>query len=236
MYYIYCDESCHLPNDISDVMVLGAMTCPMELKSQIFREIRDIKKKHNLSTWFEVKWTKVSESKIDFYRDLITYFFTNENLSFRGVVARQKRLLDHKKHNNDDYNVWYYKMCYLLLNPLIDPGEKYRIFIDIKDTLGGPRVNKLHEVLCNNIYDFKHDVITDINQINSRESEILQLADLLIGTLSYYHRGLNNSPTANEGKKILTRHLTETYNIDISRMTKKTERKFNLFIWDPEVL
>ncbi|SHJ90057.1 Protein of unknown function [Caminicella sporogenes DSM 14501] len=42
MYYVYCDESCHLPRDNSDVMVLGALQCPKEKKKDIYEDIRNI--------------------------------------------------------------------------------------------------------------------------------------------------------------------------------------------------
>ena len=112
MYNIYCDESCHLPNDNSEVMVLGAISCLREEKQQIFDDIRNIKKKYNVSTWNEIKWTKVSLSKIDMYKELIDYFFDNESLSFRALIAKNKSQLDHKKYNNGDYNIWYYKMYF----------------------------------------------------------------------------------------------------------------------------
>ena len=55
---IYCDESCHLQYDESNVMVLGAVKCKDSLKKSIFRNIREIKMKHGLSSWFEIKWQK----------------------------------------------------------------------------------------------------------------------------------------------------------------------------------
>ena len=233
MYNIYCDESCHLPNDSSDIMVLGAITCSKEEKQEIFEDIRNIKKKHNVRTWNEIKWTKVSISKIDMYKELIDYFFDNKNLSFRGLVAKNKNELDHNKYNDGDYNTWYYKMYFTLLNTLIDYDSYYNIFIDIKDTKGGPRVKKLRKVLCNNIYDSKEEVIKGIYQINSRESEILQLTDLLIGAISYLHRGLYNE-NSNKGKDILIKYIIEKGNIDLYRKTSKYEAKFNLFIWNPK--
>ena len=48
IYTVYCDESCHLQNDQSSVMVLGAMYCPKEKKKDIYSDIRAIKKKHGL--------------------------------------------------------------------------------------------------------------------------------------------------------------------------------------------
>lgn len=233
MYNIYCDESCHLPNDNSEVMVLGAISCLREEKQQIFDDIRNIKKKYNVSTWNEIKWTKVSLSKIDMYKELIDYFFDNESLSFRALIAKNKSQLDHKKYNNGDYNIWYYKMYFTLLNPLIEYDSYYNIFIDIKDTNGGPRVRQLRKVLCNNIYDLKEEVIKGIYQINSKESEILQLTDLLIGCLSYVHRGLYKGNKSN-GKEILINYLIEKSNIDLYKKTSKHEAKFNLFIWNPK--
>ena len=35
-YNIYCDESCHLQNDKSNVMVLGAIWCAKEKKQEIY--------------------------------------------------------------------------------------------------------------------------------------------------------------------------------------------------------
>lgn len=230
---IYCDESCHLQNDESDIMVLGAITCPDEYKTIVFKEIRDIKIKHGLSSWFEIKWTKVSESKVDFYSELIQYFFSKEYLSFRGIVAKGKKTLDHERYNSGDYNEWYYKMYYLLLNQLIDGVDEYKIFIDIKDTKGGPKVKQLHDVLCNNIYDFKKEVIKDIKQINSKESELLQLNDLFIGLLSYYHREKYLVDIANKGKTMLLEKIITDFNINISKTTRRYEHKFNIFIWDP---
>lgn len=231
-YNVYCDESCHLEKDTSPIMILGAMYCQEERKKQIYDEIRAIKTKHNISSFFEIKWTKVSESKIDFYLELLDYFWNNQDLLYRGLVASGKQSLDHDKYNGGDYDLWYYKMYYRMLDPVISPNDKYHIMVDIKDTRGGKRVAKLREVLCNNIYDFKKEVIDQIGQINSKESEILQLADLINGALAFYHRGLADNADSNQGKVKFVRAL-QRY-VDLDNNTRYGERKFNLFIWAPK--
>ena len=123
-------------------------------------------------------------------------------------------------------------MYFLLLDPIIDPFGEYRIFIDVKDTQGGPKISKLHEVLCNNIYDFKREVIKDVRQIRSHESEVLQIADLFNGALSYVHRGLYNCPGSNEGKNIIIEQLGKK-GLELLKSTKRSEEKFNIFIWVP---
>lgn len=230
-YVVYSDESCHLEYDNSPVMVLGAMYCEADKKEKIFNDIREIKKKHGLSSFFEVKWTKVSESKIEFYLDLFDYFWNNEDLYYRGLVATGKDKLDNNKYNAGDYDLWYYKMYFLMLDPIVYPENEYKILVDIKDTRGGKRVKKLREVLCNNIYDFRQEVITQICQINSKESEILQLADLFNGALTFYHRGLAEIDESNAGKKAFVEALKEKKRLDVR--TSRGEKKFNLFIWTP---
>ncbi|MDD4873983.1 MAG: hypothetical protein PHE15_03290, partial [Dehalococcoidales bacterium] len=65
-YNVYCDESCHIEHDHQSVMVLGAVWCPADKSREIAVAIRNIKKKHNLSSTFEIKWTKVSPAKVGF--------------------------------------------------------------------------------------------------------------------------------------------------------------------------
>ena len=109
-YNIYCDESCHLPNDSSNTMVLGGIWCLKEKKKEIFKRLKEIKVKHGLSENFEVKWNKVSPAKQDFYINLIDYFFDDDDVHFRAIVVN-KEILDHKKFNqtHDDF---YYKMYF----------------------------------------------------------------------------------------------------------------------------
>ena len=45
-YNIYCDEICHLENDDSNVMVLGAIWCPAEKAKEINHRIREFKQKY----------------------------------------------------------------------------------------------------------------------------------------------------------------------------------------------
>ncbi|TMN20811.1 DUF3800 domain-containing protein [Lentibacillus cibarius] len=234
MIYIYCDESCHLENDLSNVMVLGGILVPELTKQAVFADIRKIKEKHDLSSWFEIKWTKVSQSKLNFYNELVEYFFNNQYLSFRGIIMKGKNQLDHERYGNT-YDQWYYKMYYYLLDPIIFPEENYRVFIDIKDTNGGKKVNKLHEVLSNSKYDFSQEVIKDINQIHSHESEIMQLCDLFIGALSYYHRGFYLSGK-NKGKQALISNIIKWTDRNLNENTPVREEKFNLFNWMPRMV
>ena len=95
VFNIYCDESCHLENDHQQVMVLGAVWCPQEKTREIFVRIREIKIRHEMRPDFEVKWSKVSPAKKEFYIDLIDYFFDDDDLHFRALIVPDKSKLQH---------------------------------------------------------------------------------------------------------------------------------------------
>jgi hypothetical protein len=228
-YNIYCDESCHLENDHLRVMSLGAIWCDKIAVKRISEQLRQLKTKHGLSRQFEIKWTKVSPAKLDFYRAVIELFFNTPELHFRGVVIPDKSLLKHDQYNQS-HNSFYYKMLFILLKTIFSPRQQYAIYLDIKDTRSQKMVDGLHDCLCNSQYDFDRDNIRLIQQIRSHESELLQLADLLIGALSYLHRNLTTSVT----KLALIEYIKKQSGYQLTHNTLYKEDKFNLLIWQAQ--
>jgi|SRR3989338_7429270 len=226
LYNIYCDESCHMENDHLKAMVLGAVWCPIDKVKEISIRLRDIKKDHGFKPEFEIKWTKVSPAKMIFYREVMDYFFDNDNLHFRALIVPDKSKLSHEEflQSHDD---WYYKMYFDMLKVILSPKAIYRIYLDIKDTRSADKIAKLHDVLCNNLYDFSRKIIERVHAIRSHEVEILQLADLLIGAVSYTNRGLSG----NAGKDMLVARMKERSQYCLTRTTLLREDKVNLFCW-----
>ena len=226
IYNIYCDESCHLEYDRQNVMVLGAVWCPLENTREIAEDVRQIKKQHGLSSKFEVKWTKVSPAKVDFYLDLVEYFFRKDSLGFRAVVIPDKSKLRHEAFDQT-HDDWYYKMYFRLLKVILEPDCKYRTYLDIKDTRSAAKVRGLKEVLANSIYDFRKEIIENVQNVRSHEIEQIQLVDLLIGAVSYVNRGRNTS----SAKAALVEKIQRLSGYSLTRSTLLRERKCNIFIW-----
>ena len=118
-------------------------------------------------------------------------------------------------------------MYFQLLNPIIRSTARYRIYLDIKDTRSADRVRKFEEVLANANYDFDREIVTSIQTIHSKESELIQLSDLLIGAIAYRQRGLNS----NSGKVAVTDLVARMSGKSLLRSTLLAEPKFNLFVW-----
>ena len=226
-FNIYCDESCHLEHDGQKAMVLGAVWCPVDSTREATLRLREIKAKHRVAATFEVKWTKVSPSKVDLYLDLIDYFFDNDDLHFRALIIPDKDLLNHGSFDGQSHDEWYYKMYFNLLKTLLGPFDRYRIYIDIKDTRGAAKVRKLHDILCSNLHDFEREILERVQQVRSHEVELLQIADLLIGAVSYANRGLGGSAA----KMALIERIHKRSRYQLTRSTLFREQKLNLFRW-----
>jgi len=230
IFNVYCDESCHLEHDRIPVMAWGAVSCPAEEAHAVAAAIRALKARHSLARNFEAKWSKVSPAKAAFYLALIDLFLADNRLRFRGLVVPDKSKLDHARfgQSHDD---WYYKMYFTMLRPIFTAPHRYRIYLDVKDTHGGPKTFKLHEVLANSLHDFDRERVERVQQVRSHESELLQLTDMLIGALTYANRGLATSTA----KIAIIKRLRSQLGPDVlTRTTPLAAVKFNILVWQAQ--
>lgn len=225
-FKIFCDESCHLENDSSNVMVLGALSCPESAVDHLNRKIKYLRHKHNYLT--ELKWTKLVGKQANFYRELLDMFLDTDELIFKATVVVNKNYLDHNEFNQGSHNNFYYKMFFYALRDFINPGGSYKIYLDYMDTHGRDKATKLMEVLHNSNYG---SAKTEAYIIRSHESQLIQLCDMLIGALSYANREdiEHKSVIKNEIVAYLEKRLCRPLNVG----TPPWEEKLNIFRFSP---
>jgi len=226
LYSYYCDESCHLENDGMPVMGLGALWIPTARVRRASEEIRAIKTSHGIRQNFEAKWTQVSPAQLGFYEAVLNYFFDQKEIRFRAVIAKDKPNVQYVK-DRGGHDGWYYRMYYLLLRSITAPPRHARVYLDIKDTRGGPKVATLHDVLANTNYDFDHEYLERIQIVRSHEVELLQLTDLLIGALTAHARGTTTSPA----KLALIKLIEARLKRKLGHSTSPDALDFNVFYW-----
>lgn len=224
---LFCDESAHLEHDGLPWMALGYVSCPQPKSREIAVRLREIKARHGFDPRREVKWTKVSPAGARLYLDLLDYFFDDDDLRFRAV------LVDKRAHsaagNGGDHDAWYYALYFDLIEPALDPRARYRIYLDIKDTRSQNKVKGLHDVLCSSQLDFNREIVERVQQVRSNEVEQIQLADLLLGAMTYANRGL----AGNAAKVEFVRHLRERSGLQLTKTTLLREPKVNIYFWKP---
>lgn len=208
-------------------MVLGCIWVPRNDVARLSLELVDIKRRRRAAG--ELKWTKVSRARLEFYKEVVEWFFSQQPLRFRALTVSNKRALNHAVFNSGSHDDFYYKMQYSLLNKILSPTEKYEVYFDIKDTRSKFKLKNLKTILLNDKYDFTGDMIERVQHVRSHEIELLQLADFLIGAVAYKHRGL----TGNEAKSAIVSLIEKKISRSISASTPLSYEKFNLFVFTP---
>lgn len=215
-FNLYCDESTHLENDGKPYLLIGSVTSPYNQVKRHVQRIKELKVKHNF--YAEIKWVNLSTSKYQFYKELIDYFFDSD-LVFRCVVVEKEQVKN--EAFGQDFDTFYYKMYYQLLNHKINSLYAYNVYLDIKDTLSSYKVNKLREIL-----NTKFGVFRNVQNIRSEESLLMQLADVLIGAISY---NLNEEDQHVRAKKQLIQRIQTNSGQTLTKSSTKAEPKVNLF-------
>lgn len=155
-------------------------------------------------------------SKIGFYLDLIDYFFDTD-LQFRAIGIDKSKV---KCDENTSYDDFYYKMYYQLLHYKIDTLNHYNVYLDIKDTLSARKVRNLR-----NILNVRFGVFRNVQNITSKESLLMQLADFIMGAISY---NANMSEQTNQAKVKIIERIKRHANVEDLTKTNYSE-KLNLF-------
>lgn len=225
-YKIFCDESCHLESDKSDIMVLGAIYCLSSEVSELNKEIKTLR--HQYAYHNEIKWTKLIGKQKEFYAALLEMFFKSILLRFKATVVLNKHLLNHEKYNSGEHDKFYYKMFYYTLRDFMKAGDTYQIYLDYKDTKGGQRARKLSSVIQN---ESKGSVNADFTIIHSHESQLIQVCDLLIGAIAYKNRV--DIEKKSEIKNFIVSKIEELSGRCLDEPTAQWEEKFNLFRFSP---
>lgn len=230
-FAFYIDESCHLEHDGFPVMCIGYIKVPGNRIEELKQGIKAIKREFGIL--HEIKWNTISNTHVDMYKRLVDYFFDTE-MEFRCVLVKYKDRLDNQSFNNGEHDNFYYKMIYnLLVNPYVNPSfmNNYRIFLDIKDTRGRAKLDKVQEVFQNKFHG--NSPFKSFQHIRSHESQFIQLADLFIGAVTYKSRELHLLEKGSLAKKELINYIEIKAGYSLDEGTEPGETKFNIFDHQP---
>ena len=225
-YKIFCDESNHLLDNSSNIMVNGALQIEEDRVKEANVYIKKLRHDYNYHT--EIKWTKLIKKQLPFYKKIIDYFFDSSFMNFKATLVVNKSNANHERYGRN-HDQFYYVVYYYTLRDLLKKNGFHKIYFDYKDTLGGERVKKLKEVLNNDGYSK-----IDFTIIHSYEAQFIQVCDLFIGAIGYINR--EDIDKTSEIKCEIVDYLNNKIkqqgnNIGDIKSTKPWANKFNIFRW-----
>lgn len=223
-FEVYCDESGHQALTTRGIrantyVLIGGLWIEASNRESHKSKIRHIRDVHKL--YGEFKWNRVSPSRQEFYRDVVRLFF-QEPMNFRCLVLPADQL-DAVRFHDADEELMFYKFYYQLLHHWILDFNRYRIFVDLKvDRLKG-RIRTLENVLQNANPEAE---ILSVQALPSRELDLLQLTDVLIGAVSSRFHGR----TTSTAKLAVVEAIEDRLRHPI-RPTTIRASKFNIFLF-----
>lgn len=222
-FEVYCDEAHPDVFTSSDPaarhLMIGSLWLPSSLRTEIKQQINKLRQKHD--TRGEIKWSKVSLNRQEFYLDLTNMFINySEALRFRSIAVDRDQV-NMKLHGNDN-ELGFYKFYYQLLHHWILDFNEYSIFCDTKTNRDPKRLQVLRECLDNANLS---SVICGVQSLPSREVVLIQLCDLLLGAAS---SRINNTLHEGTAKHSIVIQLEKALGHKLEP-THKWEEKFNIF-------
>lgn len=220
-YVIYCDESCHDLTAHHTFMSIGGLLVPQSEKAALSRGLRLLMRSCDLNS--EVKWSKVSNKRLEDYKKLVNFFFKHKQLKFRAIVVEQAKVrLD--KYHGKDRELAFYKFYYEMLEKWLKAGNEYLILLDYKNNRGADRYKTLKRYLESHLRGKAW--IRDLTIVNSKETPFAQLCDLLTGAVAAAY----NIPKAGSAKDQLSDYIASKAGYPKLRVkTALSVNKFNIF-------
>jgi hypothetical protein len=232
--HLFCDESCHLPHDRAPFLLLGLTSCPADKVCAAHEELAAIWYRFNLPKHFEIKWTKVSAGRLDFYQAVLEWFFASDNVVFRALALPDKQRL-YAALPPESRDALYYRLYYQLLRTTIEQENRYRVFIDLKDTRGREKITHLTEILRADANDPYGKSVESLQHVHSHEIRLLQVCDLLMGAVGFARRPAadNESPA----KRQLVSFIEDRVGYHLTSDSPSGEEKCSIITWhDPDAL
>lgn len=217
---VYCDES-RVTSDRSDeFMVVGAVMCPADKKADVVRRLDGLRLLYNVHG--EFGWKTVCKSRLSFFEAIVDMFFSDPDLKFRCVVVSRTRT------DFEDDEERFQKIYYQVFARWLNAQGEYRVFLDYRVDRRD-RVRTLRRCLINT-RQFGN-AVKFVEEVESKECDLVQVADLLMGAVGYAWNGRDDMEGASEAKRAVCRAMCS--NLGIRSLghyaTGPGEPKFNVF-------
>ncbi|GGG65516.1 hypothetical protein GCM10011415_10400 [Salipiger pallidus] len=222
-FEVYCDEA--FPDLFTSghpkaqFLMIGSLWLPADLRDDAKAKIKTLRERHN--AWGEIKWSKVSPSKLGFYLDLVELFFGyGDDLRFRCIAVDREQV--NLALHEGDHELGFYKFYYQVLHHWILDFNSYSIFCDTKSNRERDRLHELGRVLGNANLSAS---IESVQALPSKQVVLIQMADLLLGAAS---SRMNDTLREGSAKEHLVQALERRLGHKL-RPTVRNARKFNIF-------
>lgn len=217
----FIDESCTQHR----FLVLGGISCDSTAVAQCEARFNAVRQKHRL--FGEVKWTKVSKSKLAVYKELIDVFFElsrGDTLHFHSLIA-DTSTFDNRTYNFGSREIGFNKLIYqLILKFGRLYGDNCRLYVYLDRRTTKASLIELRSIVNNGLakrWDIQGWPVRRLDFRDSDSANLFQITDLLIGAIGHRKNGHDTVVGASPHKTEFVRHISNCAGLtDICRDTR----------------
>jgi hypothetical protein len=229
--HICCDES---RQTADRYMVIGGLITLRENEARFAEVMALYRQSQNMHA--EIKWTKVSDQKLREYQALIDLFFTlNRVLHFKAIVVDTQEI-DNQAYNKGDVELGFYKLMYQFLlhsfGAYLRRGDRCIIHLDHRIT-SRYKLSTLCAVLNNGLrkkYGFAEGPVRNVEATDSKKSDLIQVADVLMGAIGYEMNGAHTRTGAKRSKVRLAEHIAQKAGLlNLQQPTPRSKPEFSIW-------
>ncbi|WP_264712014.1 DUF3800 domain-containing protein [Limobrevibacterium gyesilva] len=231
MQHIYIDESSQTQNRF---LVLGGINVPSETVQHLEDEIR--RSRLPALPYGEMKWQKVSTSKLDTYKRVSDVVLSPSQgplraIEFHSLVVDTRKLKD-KTFNKGSREVGFNKEIYQLCQKFgrIHRSALFHVYLDNRDT--NSSTNELRNILNFGIRSGQADRDWPYRRVHFRNSSdclSLQIVDLFLGAIAFKLNGHYAAIGASESKRSLSDFILQK--AGVRSVEKDTAVRGRFTIW-----
>lgn len=220
--FCFLDESGSLSNRTEPYFTVGLlkMSMPYYLQSKILYQ----RSKRNF--YDELKFNKISKNNIDFAKFVVDSFFDTRSLNFYSYTTHKESKYF---QNNFATDIWsaYEKITLKLLDASLSEKE---ILILIADHITTPKDTKFEVNIKKNFNASKKRLaLSGVCRFDSKSNDLLQIVDLIIGSITYDIKYENKLVSGDKYKLDLATYIKKQLGINVF-IKGFRNRSFNIFV------
>ncbi len=125
-YHVYADES---RQQAHPFMLYGLLFVPRgEAEGELREKCTQLRQRHRWGLG-EFKWEKVSQTKLEVYKEFVDIFFAHTPAEFRCLVV-DKRKIDYKAYHQGNRETAFYEFYFQAISRNLKLTDEYMVFTD----------------------------------------------------------------------------------------------------------
>lgn len=210
--YVFIADEAGISND--RFTVVGGLCMHKSTLQKAYETLRAYRNDYNMKS--ELKWSKISDQKIEEYKALVDYFFAMNNnnyMHFHSIVFDSHQW-SHRKYNNGDSDVGLSKLYYqLMLHKFVKIyGNKGSLYVRLDHRTSSTQLEDIRKMLnatAARDHQITSNPVKQFVSADSKTCDLLQLNDVILGAVCAARNSKHLLQGGRESKKQIANIVLE---------------------------